>query len=328
MLNDNEKRALDRYALMPKLSRASIWMIPGVILLVILLEYINDNYMHAGGVYPIGIIVVLASIIFFIVAGIFARSILKKAPYNKSLQAITQRIEAIYINDYADSDKQLSLADISKASRSVYFENLDHYLQEVFHIFDYYPKTLLKTVLYVLIPCLIIVGSYIPAYIYNYSIYEDRCKEVTEVMIALSDAFADSYDIYYDDPYEFYNSYGYYFFAYIDYNMDDYIGVRVQNDGSINYVYYNLIVDISLDKEECLADTQNRLGQLYDLLASADVTINSRYLAELSLYDGFATLFLEVGEYQDLSYNQGNIYINFSIRSINEETARLYIAFS
>ena len=107
MLNDNEKKALDRYALMPKLSRASIWMIPGVILLVIILEYINDNCMHAGGIYPIGIIIVLASIIFFIVAGILARSILKRHliinHYKQSLNALKpfiSMIMPIVINNY------------------------------------------------------------------------------------------------------------------------------------------------------------------------------------------------------------------------------------
>ena len=323
MLKDSEKKVLARYALMPKLMKAAIWMIPGVILLTFLLEFINEVYTHGHGANSFGIIMTFVVIIFFVIAYFYCRSVLKNAYRNATWRAIADRIEAVYIRPSGD---ELSLADISKAKKSAYLSSFDQYLHEAFHIFDYYPKTMLKRVLFVVLPCLLIIGSYVPIYVNNYIDYETSRAEVSEVLAALCEAF-DGYRIYCDDPYEYYSEYGYYFTAYADNGFDDYISINVLNDGSIDYISYTLTVDLSVTKEENLEDIQAKLDELYSLLASADVTMASRYLIEPTLSDVFTSAFLEDDDYLDISLSDRNMYISFYVFSMDDyDEGVLYIS--
>lgn len=321
MLNDKEKRVLARYTLIPKLIKASIWMIPGVILLIYLLEFINTKYLYAKSFNSLGFALASIVIIFFIIACFWGRRVIKNAYENATWKDLAHRIEAVFIRS---SGEELSLADISKAKNSAKLSSFDQYLHEAFRIFDYYPKTLLKRVMFVVLPCLIIIGSYIPVYIDNYAIMESNRAEAAKVITALSDAFEDCYKINYEDPYEYYDEYGYYFFAYTDSSRDDDIYINIAVDGSIDYVAYEITIDLSIDKEENLVDMQDKLNQLYEMLVSADITIEDKYLTEPTLSDGFIAAFLEDSEYQDISYSQDVIHINFYLSSYSN-TAYLSI---
>ena len=324
MLNDKQMRILSYYALLPGIIKASIWMIPGVILLTFLLEITNEVYTYGNSPNSLGVIITIIVIIFFVIAFFFGRSALKNAYQNANWKAITERIDAVYISDNARG-KEVSLADISKARKSAYQSSFDQYLNVAFNIFDYYPKTMLKRVLFVVVPCLLIVGSYIPTYIQNLNAYEISCAQVSSVMSSLSDAF-DTYEIFYDDPYESYSDDYYFFMAYTD---DDYIGINVLNDGNIDYIAYSLTIDLSIEKEDNLLDMQNRLNQFYTGLISANVQIDDKYLTEPILGDDFTTAFLEDindSEYSEIRCGKGTMYINFYISADNYDTGRLYIS--
>ena len=117
---------------------------------------------------------------------------------------IEKEVNTVFLDRYIDDDDEVSLIDIHKAKKRA-DQSDKRFMDKVYDaiaLYDIKMPDIKRYVLsLILVPSIILVISYIPEYIGDYSIKNQSVDKAASVIYTLEDAFKDdSYSIYYDDP--------------------------------------------------------------------------------------------------------------------------------
>lgn len=311
---ETKEKLLKRYVILENTSKTSAWMALGVIALWFILTMI-------GGIFhvkSINIVALIATIVLFlgcVIYSLIASFILHKAPQDPAWQKIEADIKKVFIDRYGDEDgdDEVSLVDIANAQKK--FDLLNHSFMDKVHdameIYDIKTASPKRYVLaFILMPCIILVLSFVPSYIKAYSFQRQSAAAISEIIADLNAQFVDdAYYISYDDPKEEYQEYGYYFSAYLDYDMDSYINVTIDNDGMVDYLAYSVDVDPTLANDEKISFIESQLARYYVHLK--DATIDEKFKKDPVLTEAFKEALNNHTDDQRIDISSNGGYISY-----------------
>ena len=173
------------------------------------------------------------------------------------------------------------------------------------------------------IPIMVLIVSFIPSYIQDYNIMSKQQAIIANSIDKISDSLYEECDyVYSDDPYEYYDEYGYYISGYLsDENGDDYayVSVTINSEGLINGINYSIDVDVNISKEDNLALLQSTLTTLNSLLNEADVkAIEDELLTNYQLSDDFIEWFETSSYYDEENFYESNMMISYYSTPLEE----------
>lgn len=189
----------------------------------------------------------------------------------------------------------------------------------------------------VAVPLLLIIGTNIPHYM--------RAIEHTTQAKQLASAAVEKVEtaleqtctyVYWDDPMENYQDYGYTVRGYVKDSGEPnntYLAAEVDNEGYVSQVIYNYEVDVSLTKEENLSIALQNFAALHQALQKAEVAFRSENLLwDQPLPQDFQELFTEKSYYEEFRENYEDLNMTVSYYTDSEEeynsysTSQIYIS--
>lgn len=287
MLDKRLEKKIKLYYILLNIKTTLIWCAVLIPMAYIILSFIDDTYLEAKEGYLLAMIVMITLIVIYVFLAIYAARKTANMKKNPDYQEIENKISSVFIDKY-DEDDEVSLVDIHKATKASKKRDIDVF--KIFKIKE--PNITLYILALVFIPLLIMVALYLPRFITHKSLIDQRTEKAAIVVDDLREAFKDDvYQIYYDDPREEYYEYGYYFSAYMDYEMDTYLMVSITEDGIVDYLSYYIDVDPYADTEETLTFIQDELDRYYTLLEKTD--LEDKFKVRPELTDAFIEGFRE-----------------------------------
>lgn len=162
------------------------------------------------------------------------------------------------------------------------------------------PKIKGWVILLILLPILILTVSFIPGYIQANENLRKENRVVSETIYKLQAAFEkECANVIIDDPNENYQKYGYNVSAHLfDGNDGNYIYITVGNNGNIKSVSYNGCVDFQKSKEENIENIEKIYSKLHKLLVDSGVSLSSDMIERYTLSDEFKEKFIN-GSYDE-----------------------------
>ena len=310
------EKILRKYVILDGTLKTSLWMIIGIIILWSLLLMIDFKFFLLDGAPSFSLLLTVIFCIFFVIYTIYAFIKIKKGPNDPDWQMIEKEVNTVFLDRYIDDDDEVSLIDIHKAKKRA-DQSDKRFMDKVYDaiaLYDIKMPDIKRYVLsLILVPSIILVISYIPEYIGDYSIKNQSVDKAASVIYTLEDAFKDdSYSIYYDDPNDEYLSYGYYFSAYMDYDMDSYITFSVTNEGDIEYMAYSIDVDPNEGIDTNIAYIEDKLAAYYANVK--DLDIDERFLQGPELSDTFKEEMRDLTiEDEVVDMSTGPMYMSYHI---------------
>ena len=351
MLTKEETKLLNKYSIMPIMFKFSLLGLFLTFFVWLILALIDNLVFHSTEFYVVGFSAFFILFIILVVLMIYGGLTLKTIARHS---ALFDKIDSAILDNYIDYDDDTTLADIAKAKKrlrkrytqkyglssrtNVLFmkEEINKKLFKIDSAYDAFdikrPKVLRYILLLLLVPSLILIALYIPKYIRSYNIYNDRAASVNAILLKLEDAFADCFDVYHDDPYEYYSDYGYYFSAYLDRNYESYLNLNINTEGEIDSLAYSVDIDISKTKDENLKNAQDILDEYYQMFTAADVKLaDDSLLTKPTLTDEFKESFVQGTYYDDITIQEDDYslyYFTYPYEDFDKYTMpNIYISY-
>lgn len=351
MLNEQEKRLIKRYCIMPALASTFLTMALLIGGVWILLVMIGDLALH-GSFYGIGLYVYLgiaaaytiAFCICFLVPRIGMKKnkwkqIVEKAQVEMSNKDYSSKIAFALgtkavgtLLDMTDNPKAEAAGDvfdavsaISSVSTVVQMTNeIGRNAKAVAAVFGIkIPKAKKYIAAVVLLPIILLPAVYIPHFVQSKQNSDSEIAIASKSVYELQKALEKDCDnVYIDDPKEKYNSDGYKVSGYLypsDSDNKSYVSVEVGNDGIISDIRYSVDVDISKSKEENLERAKLDILKLNVMINDSGVKAKSyNMLDECSIPEEFVTQFKEGSYYEKINIEKDGISINYMTDSQEE----------
>ena len=352
MLNKNEEKTLYKYHFATVVAKYSVGAMVFLVILKIAFNMIIFPLLHVPyySSYtffyeitnsPIPLVAFLLIAVFFI---IYSGAILSKAQSDPSWQDLEAKIDAYLINNGLEDRDNVSLADLAKARRRSSSKlKRELGLEKVFlskdrrvlvykieTAFDIYAMPLPKRSLIFKIAVIVLLvlnfAVYLPV-LYNGLTYRSSTYQKIEAAMEKFDAvFEDEcYGVYADDLE--YDEYGYYYSAYLNYDMDDSIMIDIDNEAKIKHVYYSFDFDMRMSMEENLSAAQEAFDKYHEMLVASNVEAkNDRYLQRPLILEDFKEELLALGDnLTNIDYSKDNFRIAFYADDEYSDYCHLYI---
>lgn len=185
--------------------------------------------------------------------------------------------------------------------------------------FYQHPKFVLKAVgqkipgggiLVLIVSCLIVAVVHVPHIVAlnkGKIVKEKALVLATEEIEKTFSKFGEG-NYFVDGPDDYYSRYGYYSYAYVDYeDFNTYLGVHCDMDGSVDTLEYTVNIDMSKTKEENLAFVKEKLDYMYNIWKDTKVAVDDEvFLAPVELTEGFVEHFKN-GEYTQEIYENTRV---------------------
>lgn len=352
MLNKNEEKTLYKYHFATVAAKYSVAAMAFVIILQIVFNLIIFPLLHMPyfSSYtffyeivnsPIPLVVFLLIGVIFI---IYSGAVLSRAQSDPSWQDLEAKIDAYLINNGLEDRDNVSLADLAKARRrsasklkrelgleKIFFSKDRRVLvYKIETAFDIYALSTPKRslVFKIIVIALLVLNfiAYLPA-LYSGLTYRSSTYQKVEAAMEKFDAvFEDEcYGVYADDLE--YDEYGYYYSAYLNYDMDDSIMIDIDNDAKIKHVYYSFDFDMRMSMEENLLAAQEAFDKYHEMLIASSVEAkNDRYLQRPLILEEFKEELLASGDnLTNIDYSKDNFRIAFYADDEYSDYCHLYI---
>ncbi len=339
MLNAQEKHLIKKYYLFTILSKVSFIMALLIGIPWIICCMINDIAYEGVSFSMVGMYVYLALVLLYMIAFCYMLISVRRGVKKEAWQKIVEKAQVTLSNkDYSD---QLTMA-VGAGAAGRLLRNADStHMQNAGKAFEVLaaagsaitvhqmtkemaqnvrlvagifsvelPKASKYVLSVILIPIMILVGSYIPQFVSSSRILEEHVAVSSESVHALESVMdAECGFVFADDPKERYNSSGYRVTGYLkefDTPNNASVSVLVGNDGVIEKVSYSIDVDIHGDKEENLQRAQQSIQQLNSLVKKSGVAVQEEELLQVTeLPEEFVAQFRETSYYEKVRVSVG-----------------------
>lgn len=300
MLTKKEQRLVARYYVMTRLCRVFLVLCPLMLVEFGILVFINDAFIHAGGMNYAGIAAIIG-IFLLDIAGLCVfylvpRFGMEKSPWTKI------RVKA------GRRGKRGTYKDEEEPSISYALDRMEEYAVESSSMAGEaefvarackvkVPPRFILTALPCLLCTAIMLAAFLPYYSAQHDANEQSRAEASltydEVVRGLSTACA---SVTGSDPQDEYRPEGYDVFGYLyDRDADDevYVAVGIGADGVVEDIAYSIDVDESGDRAAVLERAKREYARLHEGVATIDAPFEYEgMLAPEALPDDFCEQFL------------------------------------
>ena len=304
MFNEEEKRLIKKYCLLPKLSIAFLIMALLIGFVWILFVMINDMVFN-GTFYMLGLYTFLGIAIIYTIAFIICKMIPQMGMRKEKWQEIVKKANVFMSNNDYSSDISEN-AKLVAAICGIEIPKAKKYILSI-----------------ILLPILLLTIVFIPQYMSSKQNADANIVLASKSVYALQTSLQQECDhVSIDDPKEDYNDSGYQVTGYLyDYNepYNSYIVVTVGNDGLINDVRYSIDVNLDASKEENLIKAESDLTKLNGMMNNSGVKAQSYdLLQEYTLPKDFQSQFNTISYYEDLNF-QKNEHVSIDYMTDSKE---------
>ena len=335
-VSEQEKKRIQRYCTYPKIAAVALVMAFVACLLMLPLQMINDIAFHQKEFQPAGIYTAIAltaiELTVFCYCALAPRfgmqgkqwkelqSRLRVAQDNKDRSAEVAGVLAAQaagrLLKNSDNDIARNLggaAEIAGAvgavatAADVLAETSSNAEAMASAYGIAIPSAKKQIVALVVVPVIVLLGSYIPQFIQGSSELQARKAAAAEQLAIAQDALEPVCErIAADDPYESYHDYGYRIIGYLrDNDLDAqaaYVYLSFDADGMLTSVDYTSQIDPAASLEDNLARVEQDIATLYAPLNGLDISVATPdLLAPCSLSDEFKQAFLAGSLYEGIS---------------------------
>lgn len=345
MCNEQEKKIIKRYCLLPTLAKAFLAVALLIGIVWGFLVMINDIVFN-GDFYMLGIYTYLGIVVIYVIAFIICvyiprlgmkkekwQQIIEKANIEMSKKDYSSQIAAVLgakgvsrLLSMSDNPKANQAGDVmdvlSAAGALITVTQMTNELSKNARLAAAVcgvkiPKARKYILLIVFLPIILLIAVYIPQYISSKQITDQQAEVAAKSVYALQAALEEDCDhVSISDPKEEYRSGGYQVTGYLyDYDapLNSYIYITVGNDGVINEVNYCVDVDIQASKEENLERAELDILKLNVMMNDSNVkAVSYELLEEYTLPEEFKTQLQETSYYESFLYRKSEtVSVNY-----------------
>lgn len=356
MLTEHEEKLIQRYYIYPKIAITAVIMALALGVPFILLEMIDDLVFHDEEVIFWGLYVYLGFAALYLILFCYCTLRAKLGMRKEEWQELQRRLKVRQQqSDYsaaaagamamgaagrlmqksqnktvrgAGTAAQVAGAVGAVATAGAMSAEIAHNAQAMAEAYGVpLPRTKgLRTVL-VLLPLVILIGTYIPQYSHahtamqqNTLLVSQRIEEITKALDPVCEYISA------DDPAERYQDYGYRVIGYLrGMNTDSpkcYVYISLDSTGVLESLSYDEEIIMSLSLEENLSRIEKDFETLHRVLQKADIPTQSpELLTTYQLSEEFREAFLAGTYYQsiDCSENGESTRVYWSFETESEE---------
>ena len=333
-VSEQEKKRIQRYCTYPKIAAVALVMAFVACLLMLPLQMINDIAFHQKEFQPAGIYTAIAltaiELTVFCYCALAPRfgmqgkqwkelqSRLRVAQDNKDRSAevagvlAAQAAGCLLKNSDNDIARNLGgAAEIAGAvgavatAADVLAETSSNAEAMASAYGIAIPSAKKQIIALIVVPVIVLLGSYIPQFIQGSSELQARKAAAAEQLAIAQDALEPVCErIVADDPYESYHDYGYRIIGYLR-DLDAqaaYVYLSFDADGMLTSVDYTSQIDPAASLEDNLARVEQDIATLYAPLNGLDISVATPgLLTPCSLPDEFKQAFLAGSLYEGIS---------------------------
>ena len=351
MINEKERKQIQRYCVYPKIALAAIIMSFVMCGLLVLLEMIDDLVFHNKGFQPAGLITIIGFVVVYVVIFCYcmlcprfgmrgrqwrelqARLQVKQTEKDRSGQVAgtlaMQASSRLLKNSNNDTAKHIGGAmEVAGAVSAVATASdvLSETWMNAEEMANTYGVRIPKIKKWIVglgvLPVLIVIGVYIPQYMQGRQDMKESIAVCTERIETVKEALAPVCEyVYADNPQESYSDYSYHVTGNLRERGDgvqaSYVYITFDTNGTITEIHYTEEIDPNVSLEENLTRIRQDFEILHGPLADLDVPVaDPDLLMVYELPDTFQQEFLSGSLYEEIRMHADGypiqVYCSFS----------------
>jgi len=326
MLTDKERRKIQKYCACPKIALVALIFAFVDCFMMVPLEMIDDLVFHNKGFRPAGMYTAIAfvviNLVIFCYCTLAPRFGMKGQQWKDrsgevagalALQSSGRLLKRSDNDTARNVGGALEVAggitavatatDILLETHAAAKEMAEAYGIEV-------PSIKKKLIAFAIIPMLIIIGMYVPQYMYGNQEMKDNIALASEQISIVEKALEPVCEyVSADDPNEHYKDYGYYVRGYLRERDTDtqvcYVYVDLNENGVVKEISYCEEIDVNASFEENLNRIEKDFEQLQAPLGDMKVSVLNADLLKLHrLPDQFKEDFMKGNLYESIRVNE------------------------